>query len=160
MRNKNPSSIKKSRRNAIKSILILAGVAVFSTLIFNSFFAKERSAELKKLRITNIKDVPKGTAYTFNGSLLDQNLKEISGPFILIHLHNEEIKAFSAVCTHLGCTTKYSQDTNMIECPCHGGRFNPQTGAVISGPPKRPLPEVNLIVDSNGDVYATGVKIL
>jgi Rieske Fe-S protein len=39
-----------------------------------------------------------------------------------------------------------------IQCPCHDGRFNAQTGAVISGPPPSPLPPYELVVDGE-DVY-------
>jgi Rieske Fe-S protein len=47
-------------------------------------------------------------------------------------------KAFSAVCTHQGCTVnKVSEST--IDCPCHGSRFAIADGSVVGGPAKRPL---------------------
>ncbi len=41
------------------------------------------------------------------------------------------LRAFSAVCTHLGCIVKWDETKGYIWCPCHDGRFNAVTGAVI-----------------------------
>jgi Rieske Fe-S protein len=58
------------------------------------------------------------------------------------------IKAFSAVCTHEGCTVvDVSSDT--INCPCHGSRFAVADGAVVQGPAPRPLPAVEVTVDGD-----------
>lgn len=48
-------------------------------------------------------------------------------------------KAFSATCTHMGCTVA-SVSGGTINCPCHGSRFTVATGAVANGPAARPLP--------------------
>lgn len=62
------------------------------------------------------------------------------------------VKAYSAVCTHLGCIVAWDETAAMIVCPCHDGRFNPATGAVVSGPPPAPLPALTATVEGN-DVY-------
>jgi len=59
-------------------------------------------------------------------------------------------KAFSATCTHAPCTVQYGGST--ITCPCHGGSFDANTGAVLGGPPPAPLPELGVLVQ-NGNVY-------
>ena len=59
-------------------------------------------------------------------------------PGILVHTPQGELKAFSAVCTHLNCTVQYDQNTSVIWCACHNGKFD-LNGRVISGPPPRPL---------------------
>jgi len=59
-------------------------------------------------------------------------------PGILINTIDGELKAFSAVCTHLTCNVLYESDTETILCPCHNGRFD-LSGKVISGPPPSPL---------------------
>jgi Rieske Fe-S protein len=61
-----------------------------------------------------------------------------------------DVHAFSAVCTHQGCTVGVSG--GVIACPCHGSRFDPDTGAVTHGPAARPLPPVGVVV-RNGKVY-------
>ena len=59
-------------------------------------------------------------------------------PGLLIHAPGGEIKAFSAVCTHLNCTVQYDSESSIITCACHNGKFD-LNGQVISGPPPRPL---------------------
>ncbi|MCH9736900.1 MAG: Rieske (2Fe-2S) protein [Actinomycetia bacterium] len=49
-------------------------------------------------------------------------------------------RAFSAVCTHQGCTVRDVVD-GTIKCPCHGSRFNAADGTVTRGPAQQPLPE-------------------
>ena len=69
-------------------------------------------------------------------------------PSILINTNQGVLKAFSAVCTHLNCTVQYSQETSVILCACHNGKFD-LNGQVISGPPPKPLEEykVNVVGD-------------
>ena len=50
-----------------------------------------------------------------------------------------QYKAFSAVCTHVGClVNKVTSGT--IDCPCHGSEFKITNGAVVAGPAPSPLP--------------------
>ena len=61
-----------------------------------------------------------------------------------------QYKAFSAVCTHVGCIM--SEVANgTIDCPCHGGQFKITNGAVVAGPPPSPLPSRQVKV-VNGQV--------
>ena len=62
------------------------------------------------------------------------------------------VHGFSATCTHQGCTVA-SVRNGVIECPCHGSRFNANTGQVVRGPAVAPLPPVNVTV-VGGVVYA------
>ncbi|MBI2495201.1 MAG: Rieske 2Fe-2S domain-containing protein [Candidatus Omnitrophica bacterium] len=59
-------------------------------------------------------------------------------PAILVRTPQDELKAFSAVCTHLNCTVQYDPEVSVIWCACHNGKFD-LNGQVISGPPPRPL---------------------
>jgi Rieske Fe-S protein len=63
------------------------------------------------------------------------------------------LHSFSAICTHQGCTVA-SVNATAISCPCHGSRFNAQTGAVLNGPAVRPLPSVVVVV-RDGGVYTS-----
>jgi Rieske Fe-S protein len=56
------------------------------------------------------------------------------------------IKAFSAVCTHQGCTVG-DVSGGTINCPCHGSKFNVADGSVKAGPAPAPLATVNVKVD-------------
>lgn len=68
-------------------------------------------------------------------------------PVIVVNT-SQGVKAFSAICTHLGCIVAYDSTLNQIVCPCHGGQFNPISGVVVSGPPPAPLPPVNVAVEN------------
>jgi Rieske Fe-S protein len=59
-------------------------------------------------------------------------------PAILVRTPSGELKAFSAVCTHLNCTVQYRSDLGHIWCACHNGHFD-LNGQNIAGPPPRPL---------------------
>ncbi len=59
------------------------------------------------------------------------------------------VKAFSAICTHLGCVVAWNDMIGVIQCPCHDGRFNPSTGVVVSGPPPGPLPPIPVTVEGD-----------
>jgi Rieske Fe-S protein len=59
-----------------------------------------------------------------------------------------EFKAFSAICTHQGCTVSAVAD-GTINCPCHGSRFKVADGSVARGPAPEPLPEQQITVEGN-----------
>lgn len=61
-------------------------------------------------------------------------------PVLLIRITDTEWRAFSAVCTHLGCIVQYEPKRKVIWCACHNGTYDLH-GRVISGPPPRPLRE-------------------
>lgn len=54
--------------------------------------------------------------------------------------------AMSAVCTHLGCLTRYEKENDRIFCPCHGSRFSTD-GQVTVGPAPKPLPRLLLTLE-------------
>jgi len=55
----------------------------------------------------------------------------------------------SAVCTHLGCTVQWRQDSGEFVCPCHGSHFD-AAGDVVGGPAPRPLPCLALTLAPDG----------
>jgi cytochrome b6-f complex iron-sulfur subunit len=66
------------------------------------------------------------------------------------------IKAFSAVCTHLGCIVGYDATRSPdIVSPCHDGHFNAVNGSVVSGPPPLPLKEYPVAVEKD-EIYLLG----
>jgi Rieske Fe-S protein len=62
-------------------------------------------------------------------------------------------KAFSAVCTHVGCVCDQVAN-GTINCPCHGAKFKISNGAVVAGPAPTPLPAAKITV-ANGKILLT-----
>jgi Rieske Fe-S protein len=94
--------------------------------------------------IASESEVAPGSAYKF---------KDSGNPAFLVHLDTGDFVAYSAICTHQGCTVAY-KDGNLA-CPCHGSVFDPADGAaVVAGPAPRPLPEIPVKVEGGEVVKA------
>ncbi|MFG3199270.1 Rieske (2Fe-2S) protein [Streptomyces sp. NPDC048208] len=59
-----------------------------------------------------------------------------------------EYKAFSAICTHQGCTLNKVAD-GTVDCPCHGSKFRISDGSVAHGPATEPLAAKEIMVHGN-----------
>jgi len=68
----------------------------------------------------------------------------------------EGVLAYSAVCTHKGCTIAAWRDNEKhLRCHCHLSEFAAlSAGEVMTGPASRPLPYVPLTLDSDGRIMA------
>ncbi len=72
---------------------------------------------------------------------LEQNkfvIVPVSGQRVMVVQTQDQLFAFSAKCTHEGCTVTFQPAQSIIWCPCHDGRFD-LTGRVVSGPPPQAL---------------------
>lgn len=142
------------RRGFMKTMLGAAGLFAVSTLPWGTLAAK-------KLMGLKAKGYPR-TKITDVGALKVGDAVEFSYPgehesALLIRLGDNEYKAYQNACTHLKCPVFWSRDEESMICPCHHGFFDPKSGAPTAGPPRRPLPEIVVIVEGN-TIYATGVK--
>ncbi|NYE46607.1 nitrite reductase/ring-hydroxylating ferredoxin subunit [Spinactinospora alkalitolerans] len=61
----------------------------------------------------------------------------IDAKLVVTQPQKGEFKAFSAVCTHAGCTVQEVEDN--IHCLCHGSEFDIGTGDAVGGPAGEPL---------------------
>ncbi|MDT7827081.1 Rieske (2Fe-2S) protein [Pricia sp. S334] len=136
-----------SRREFAKFLGLLSGVLALSN---GAIVIKALAFPSKPLEgdhfVCNEDEVPVGKMIQF----------EIQGdmviPYILIHLQENEWRAFEQKCTHLACAVRYREEEQKIECPCHNGWFSADTGEVLQGPPPRPLPQLE-VVRKEGKVY-------
>ncbi len=74
-------------------------------------------------------------------------------PVLIVRASDGQLRAFSALCTHLQCIVSYSPERNQIECPCHRGVYS-MDGQNLEGPPPRPLDELVVTV-SDGSVIVS-----
>jgi ubiquinol-cytochrome c reductase iron-sulfur subunit len=105
--------------------------------------------------------------------------EDIASPLVIVRVDPAKLKlppgrggwapqgilAFSKICTHAGCAIAlYRKPTftpvepnDALVCPCHYSTFDPYTGGtVIYGPAGRPLPQLPLEIDSDGNLRAAG----
>ena len=68
----------------------------------------------------------------------------------VVRTGEDEVRAFSAICTHQGCEVRAEESD--LYCPCHGSRFEFADGAVIDGPAEDPLPEVSVEIQQGNVV--------
>lgn len=142
-----PMAQPPTRRGLIKALL---GFSAISTLVGTltpviSFLwppATRAGGEEGRVRVASLAEL------TAAGGLVRPAGDQ---PIVLTYSENAGVKAFSAICTHLGCIVQWNEG-GFIQSPCHDGRFNPQTGAVISGPPPSPLPAYDVVVEGD-DIY-------
>ena len=73
----------------------------------------------------------------------------IEGEPTIVIRYEGELRALSAVCTHLGCLVKWLPSKGEFFCPCHAGRFD-ANGVNIAGPPPSPLKRFHVFVTKEG----------
>ena len=83
-----------------------------------------------------------------DGGAVSRTISET--PFVLVR-QGDTVRAFSSVCTHLGCQVTWLPQEQQFFCPCHLGYFD-ANGVNIAGPPPRPLDEYEVEIDG-GNVY-------
>ena len=97
-------------------------------------------------RIGSLGDVPVGQAAGFT--------THSGRPAVVVRLDQRRVVAYSAVCTHAGCTVAYDAGSRLLACPCHGAEFDPTRGATpVAGPAQRPLASITLHVGPDGGLY-------
>jgi Rieske Fe-S protein len=101
--------------------------------------------------IIALDDVAVGGTYLFS-------YPEDDDPAVLLRVDDRQVVAFSQQCTHLGCVVYYQADEDRWHCPCHEGNFATLTGAVISGPPTRPLGRIDVEIRDDQMIWALGKR--
>jgi len=72
---------------------------------------------------------------------------------VVTQLTEGDYKAFTAVCTHQGCTVG-SVEGDTIQCNCHGSQYNAADGTVKKGPAPKALAAKKVTVEGNNIIVS------
>jgi nitrite reductase/ring-hydroxylating ferredoxin subunit len=85
-----------------------------------------------------------------SGDADEGQVVDVGGRAAGLYRDGGELRAVSAVCTHMGCHVGWNPVDRTWDCPCHGSRFSAD-GGVIHGPATEPLHAVPWPADQRGD---------
>jgi cytochrome b6-f complex iron-sulfur subunit len=126
-----------------------AAAALYTAALAYPIYRYLASPEEMALNATAVTEVTlKDAQKLAPGSVL--MFKFGTAPAMLIHHTDGRWISLTAVCTHLGCTVQYEPQADRIHCACHGGVYDPYTGANVSGPPPKPLKLFKVAVNDTG----------
>ena len=131
-----------NRRQFTKFLTLTSFAMLAGNLWILARSAFSRSPAYPRQPVANLSELPVGGVKIFS-------YPTANDPCILVHTASDSYAAYSQKCTHLSCAVYYSKEQNRLECPCHKGVFSISDGAVLEGPPRRPLPRVVLERDGN-----------
>lgn len=156
---KNSKSQSRVNRRQVLSIGAASGLAA-GLGSQTSGPAQAQTKSMPTLEIASLADLKPGTELDFNYPDDDSPavLLAMSGPVEDGIGPDQNIVAFSALCTHKGCNVVWHEDQKVLVCPCHWSSFDPaKKGRMIIGQASAGLPQITLAVD-DGKVKATGVS--
>ncbi len=147
-----PADEYRSRRHFAGFLLLtsLAFVAGHAWIALLSRLRRLRAAP-QAVDVAGVEDVPVGGVRVFE-------YPAAGDPCVLVRVAPDRFVAYDRRCTHLSCPVIPKPEEGRLHCPCHEGLFSLATGEPLAGPPRRPLPRVQLEVRA-GRVLATGVEL-
>ena len=129
------------RRSFLSKALVVIGTLFAGLVLYPMLqFLKQplaRGGTVNRVAAAKISEMTNDSAKIFRFG---------SAPAMLVRTPEGELKAFTAVCTHLDCTVQYVKGKRHILCACHNGKYD-LNGQVLSGPPPRPLEEFKVFVE-------------
>ena len=138
-------------RYVFDSLLVGGVTALFATLLYPVFrFVMPPTlpeSETTSATVGKTGDFPPGSGKVVRFG---------SKPVIVVRTLGGELRALSAVCTHLQCIVQYRPDLEHIWCACHNGHFD-LFGRNIAGPPPRPLEQYAVAVRGEDIVVTRNV---
>jgi ubiquinol-cytochrome c reductase iron-sulfur subunit len=145
--------------------------------LYDSPWSRGRRLVDHKGRPYRARDIGPDTFYTAypEGKRWD----DVAAPIVLVRLDPADLQlpdgranwapqgilAYSKTCTHASCAISLyrkplfdpTSPRPALVCPCHYSTFDPATGGtVLFGPAGRPLPQLPITIDGNGELRAGG----
>ena len=131
------SNISIDRRGFIR-ISSLAALTVAAVGLGRLFPKKSAAVSTGPQNIVENTSLSIGETFNFTSK---------SGTPAVLFKSKTGVYAYSAVCTHEGCTVQYNPASKNLQCGCHGAVFDPgKGGTVVTGPTNKPLPKIKVAV--------------
>ena len=132
------SNISIDRRGFIR-VSSIATLAVASAGLGRLFPKKAAAVSAGPVNIIEDNALAVGKIHNFTSK---------SGSPAVLFKSKTGVYAYSAVCTHEGCTVQYNSVSKNLQCGCHGAVFDPESdGNALSGPTNKPLPKIKVAVE-------------
>jgi Rieske Fe-S protein len=133
----------ESKRSFLKFILSGGLIALAGSVMY-PIFAYLKPPKQGEVEVTSVKAGKLSELEKDSGTIVKFGTK----PVVLVRTANDELRAFSATCTHLDCTVQFKKELGLIWCACHNGKYD-LNGRNVSGPPPRPLEEYRVITQGD-----------
>lgn len=139
-----------TRREFTKSLGLASLAAFVSSAALGILNALRGSGDRRypAVRIADLDELAVGASLIFY-------YPEPKNPCVLVRIDENRYAAYSQKCTHLGCPVVYERKSGRLNCPCHVGCFSVDDGRPLFGPPRRPLPRIEL-QQKGGELWTTG----
>jgi thiosulfate dehydrogenase (quinone) large subunit len=132
------SNISIDRRGFIR-VSSIAALTVAGVGLGRLFPKKAAAVSAGPAKIIEVSALAVGKVHNFTSK---------SGSPAVLFKSKTGVYAYSAVCTHEGCTVQYNSATKNLQCGCHGAVFDPgKDGTVVTGPTNKPLPKIKVAVE-------------
>jgi nitrite reductase/ring-hydroxylating ferredoxin subunit/uncharacterized membrane protein YphA (DoxX/SURF4 family) len=132
------SNISIDRRGFIR-VSSIAALTVAGVGLGRLFPKKAAAASAGPAKIIEDSALAVGKVHNFTSK---------SGSPAVLFKSKTGVYAYSAVCTHEGCTVQYNSASKNLQCGCHGAVFDPgKDGTVVTGPTNKPLPKLKVAVE-------------
>ena len=138
---------ESARRRFLKRVIALGSTliaALVSIPAIRAFVSPvfRRSAPVRWIKAGEASQIEPGVPVRFDFSETTNDAwvetRVLRGVWIYTE-DGTEFTVFNGQCTHLACSYGFDEGREIFHCPCHHGLFDPKSGAVLGGPPPRPL---------------------
>ena len=141
------------RRQFLVRLSLLAGAipaALVSAPLFSALFGPLLERQPQQWRkVADLADLPVGATKLItyiNADPLPWAGVTAKAAAWLRRESEDQLIAFSAHCTHLGCPVRWEEKAALFMCPCHGGVYY-KDGTVAAGPPPKPLTQLQVRIN-------------
>jgi Rieske Fe-S protein len=140
-----PFSMIKNHTVRRRNFLRVFAFSALATISGGKF--SHADAAVKAKQIVKLTKLPVGGTFNFTHSAQGM-------PAVLFRTKTG-VFAYSAICTHQGCTVAYNVATKRLKCPCHGAEFDPlKNGTPLGGLAQTPLAKIKVAVSGSWIVEA------